>query len=63
VLRGGSPVAEFWSLTIEFLRAKIIDLNLATSEELDSARTLLGDPEFWDLSPAFIGAWGRRPPA
>jgi hypothetical protein len=63
VLRGGSAVAEFWSLTLEFLRSKITDRRLATGDELNSARALLADPGFWDLSPAFIGSWGRRPTA
>ena len=22
---------------------------------------LLADPDFWDLSPAFVAAWGRAP--
>jgi SAM-dependent methyltransferase len=60
VLRGGSPVAEFWSLTLQFLLPKILDMRLATSEEIDAACALLVDPVFWDLSPAFVGAWGRR---
>lgn len=59
VLRGGSPVAEFWSLSLELLRPRITEMQLATSEEIDAARTLLADPEFWDLSPAFVAAWGR----
>jgi hypothetical protein len=32
-----------------------------TDAELDAADELLDDPDFWDLSPAFVGAWGRRP--
>jgi SAM-dependent methyltransferase len=63
VLRGGSPVAEFWSLSLEFLRPKIIEMELATAQEIDRARALLADPEFWDLSPAFVGGWGRNPVA
>jgi SAM-dependent methyltransferase len=61
VLRGGSPVAEFWSLTLEFFGSQILDSGLLTGGELDAARELLADPGFWDLSPAFVGAWGRRP--
>ncbi len=56
----GSPVAEFWSLGLELLRPRITEMQLATGEEIDAARTLLADPEFWDLSPAFVAAWGRR---
>jgi len=61
VLQGGSPVAEFWSLTVEFLRPRIVALGLLTDAEVDAARALLADPAFWDLSPAFVGAWGRAP--
>lgn len=63
VLRGGSPVAEFWSLTIEFLRPRIVAAGDLSNGEIDDARALLADPAFWDLSPAFVGAWGRRPDA
>ena len=34
-------------------------MQLATGEEIDAARTLLADREFWDLSPALVAAWGR----
>jgi len=60
VLRGGSAIAEFWSLTIESLRKQTVDSGLITDQQIDDARALLADPEFWDLSPAFVGAWGRR---
>jgi SAM-dependent methyltransferase len=60
VLQGGSPVAEFWSLTLEFLRPVIVEHHLLDHERLDAAQALLADPAFWDLSPAFMGAWGRK---
>jgi hypothetical protein len=62
VLQGGSPVAEFWSLTLDFLQPRIVEHGLLGGAELDAARALLADPAFWDLSPAFVGAWGRKPP-
>lgn len=61
VVQGGSPVAEFWSLTLEYLRSGIVEYGHLSAEDLDATRALLADPEFWDLSPAFVGAWGRRP--
>ena len=61
VLHGGSPVAEFWSLTVEFLRPRIVALGLLDHAAIDAAQALLADPGFFDLSPAFVGAWGRRP--
>jgi hypothetical protein len=34
---------------------------LLTDSELDDAQSLLDDPEFWDLGPAWVAAWGKRP--
>lgn len=59
VLRGGDPTARFWSLTLETLRARIVDAGVSTSTALDEAQLLLDDPDFWDLAPAFVAAWGR----
>jgi SAM-dependent methyltransferase len=61
VLHGGSPTARFWSLTLETLRERIVAAGLSTADALDAAQRLLTDPEFWDLAPAFVAAWGRRP--
>jgi hypothetical protein len=61
VLRGGSPTARFWSLTLETLRERIVGGRLLSNRALDDAQQLLDDPEFWDLAPAFVAAWGRRP--
>lgn len=60
MMRGGSPVAEFWSLTIEFLRPQVVEAGLLADADIDSARAYLADSNFWDLSPAIVGAWGRR---
>jgi len=38
----------------------MIDAGLIAGAAIDAARALLADPEFWDLSPAFVGAWGRK---
>jgi len=61
VLRGGSPAARFWSQTLEHLRPRIVEAGLLSDAALDDARRLLADPEFWDLGPGFVAAWGRRP--
>jgi SAM-dependent methyltransferase len=61
VLQGGTPVARFWSLTLETLRARIIEAGLVSDAELDEARRLLADPEFWDLGAGWVAAWGKRP--
>jgi SAM-dependent methyltransferase len=61
VLRGGSPTARFWQLTLESLRSRIVAADLSTDGAIDEALRLLGDPELWDLAPAFVATWGRRP--
>ena len=59
-LQGGSDTARFWKLTLETLRERIVGARLSTDETIDAAQRLLDDPEFWDLAPAFVAAWGRR---
>jgi hypothetical protein len=61
VLQGGSPTARFWKLTLETLRERIVAAGLATGAAIDDAQHLLDDPDFWDLAPAFVATWGRRP--
>jgi len=61
VLQGGTPIARFWSLTLETLRTRIVDAGLLSDAALDEARRLLADPEFWDLGAGWIAAWGKRP--
>ena len=55
------PTAKFWSLTLETMRARIVDARVLTDTELDAAQALLADPEFWDLGPAWVATWGKRP--
>lgn len=61
VVQGGAPTARFWKLTLETLRERIVTADLSTDDALDAAQRLLDDPEFWDLAPAFVAAWGRAP--
>lgn len=60
-VQGGTPIARFWSLTMEALRQRVLDADLLEKEEIDYVQTLLTDPEFFDLGPAHLVAWGRRP--
>ena len=60
-VQGGTPTAKFWSLTLETLRERIVDARVLTDAELDDAQSLLADPEFWDLGPCWVAAWGNRP--
>ncbi|OSC42489.1 class I SAM-dependent methyltransferase [Mycobacterium decipiens] len=60
-IQGGTPMARFWSLTLEAVRPRILDAQLSCDEEINQAQRLLADPQFWDLGPGFLAAWGRRP--
>jgi SAM-dependent methyltransferase len=60
-VQGGTPIAKFWSLTLETVRPRLLDAKLIGDEEIDQAQRLLADPEFFDLGPGFLAAWGRRP--
>jgi hypothetical protein len=61
VLQGGTPVARFWSLTLETLRDRIVDAQLLSGARIDEAQALLADPSFWDFCAGWVAAWGRRP--
>jgi SAM-dependent methyltransferase len=61
VVQGGSPLARFWSLTLETLRKRIVEAGLLSDAAVTEAQRLLADPEFWDLGSGFVAACGRRP--
>ncbi|MEB3062488.1 class I SAM-dependent methyltransferase, partial [[Mycobacterium] zoologicum] len=60
-VQGGTPFAKFWSLTLEAVRPRLLNAKLIGNEEIDRAQHLLADPEFFDLGPGFLAAWGHRP--
>jgi 2-polyprenyl-3-methyl-5-hydroxy-6-metoxy-1,4-benzoquinol methylase len=53
--------ASCWSLTLEQLAPRIVELGLATRDTLDRAQSLLADPRFGDLGHGTLSVWGRRP--
>ena len=61
VLRGGTPIARFWGLTLETLRSRIVEAQLVSDAEINEAQRLLADPDFWDFGAGWVAAWGRRP--
>jgi SAM-dependent methyltransferase len=60
-LRGGSPMAEFFQLTDEQMRDKVISSGALSAERFDAGLALLDDPKFWAFAGAGIAVWGRRP--
>jgi ubiquinone/menaquinone biosynthesis C-methylase UbiE len=61
LLRGGSPMAEFFRLTGEQMRDKIISSGALPAERFDAGLALLDDPKFWAFAGAGIAVWGRQP--
>ena len=62
VFAGGTPAAQFWSLTAEQLRPRLVAAGLIAEGEIEAALAVLRDPQQWFLGPSMIAAWGRRPP-
>jgi 2-polyprenyl-3-methyl-5-hydroxy-6-metoxy-1,4-benzoquinol methylase len=60
-LQGGTPIAKFWIMTLQTLRDRILDAKLISADEINQAQQLLADPQFWDIGPGFLAAWGRCP--
>jgi len=61
VLQGGSPVAEFFRLTAEQMRDRVLASGALSEERLDQAIALLKDPDFWAFTDGMIAVWGQRP--
>lgn len=61
VIRGGSPLAEFYSLTATQMRERILESRDLSAVQLDEALELLKSPDFLGLGGAGIAVWGRRP--
>ena len=57
--RGGSPAAEFWSLTWLQMRDRIVATG-TPGQVVDAGRAALADHRRWLIGPATAGAWGRR---
>jgi 2-polyprenyl-3-methyl-5-hydroxy-6-metoxy-1,4-benzoquinol methylase len=62
IVRGGSPPAShFLRLTIEKLRAPLINGQRISEGELDEAVSILDDPRATVMFPLTVAAWGHRP--
>jgi hypothetical protein len=60
VLQGGSPIAEFFALTAEQMRERIIESGELSAKQLDAAFELLKSPDFWAFGGAGVAVWGQR---
>jgi SAM-dependent methyltransferase len=60
LVRGGSPMAWFMSLSVAQLTPVAVSRG-ADPAVLDAARADLDDPARWFHGPTMVAAWGRRP--
>jgi SAM-dependent methyltransferase len=63
LLQGGSPVAEFFTLTAEQMRDRLLTSGALTADKLDRALALLVSPDFWAFGGGGVSVWGQRPAA
>lgn len=61
VIQGGGPVAEFFSLTAEQMRERMVSSGAMSAERIDEALALLASPDFWAFGGGGIAMWGRKP--
>jgi SAM-dependent methyltransferase len=60
LLQGGSPVAEFFTLTAEQMRDRMVASGEIGEDTLDRALKLLASPEFWAFGGGGVSVWGRK---
>jgi 2-polyprenyl-3-methyl-5-hydroxy-6-metoxy-1,4-benzoquinol methylase len=61
LFRGGSAHAQFWSLTWQQVRDRVVAVG-EPAHVIDQGQADLGDQQRWFHGPAMVAAWGRRPP-
>ena len=61
VIQGGSPTAEFFSLTAEQMRERMIETGAQTGAQIDRAVALLASPDFWAFGGGGVAVWGQKP--
>jgi SAM-dependent methyltransferase len=61
ILNGGSPMAQFFQLSVFQVRDRIIGSGSVSAMQFDAAIALLEDPAFWAFGPAGVAVRGRKP--
>ncbi len=56
----GNASAQCWSLTLDQLTPRILELGLTTNVALARTQALLADPRFSDLGHGTLSVWGQR---
>jgi SAM-dependent methyltransferase len=60
-IRGGSPEAAFYELTLREVGDRLVAAGLLTAEGVAEALAFIAEPASRWLSTALVTAWGRRP--
>ncbi len=60
LLRGGGEVAEFFALTAEQMRDRMLQSKAIDEAQLGRALALLADPAFWAFGGGEVAVWGRK---
>jgi SAM-dependent methyltransferase len=61
LLQGGGEVAEFFALTAEQMRGRMLETQVIDEAGLDRALALLADRAFWAFGGGEVAVWGRKP--
>ena len=61
ILNGGSPMAEFFRLSVLQVRDRIVGSGGVSAAQFDAGIALLGDPEFWAFGPGGVAVKGQKP--
>jgi SAM-dependent methyltransferase len=61
MLHGGGANSRWLRLSIERVRAHMVDAGTVSNTEIEEALALLDDPAFAAMSPLTMAVWGRRP--
>jgi 2-polyprenyl-3-methyl-5-hydroxy-6-metoxy-1,4-benzoquinol methylase len=60
LLQGGGEVAEFFALTAEQMRDRMLESHAIDEAKLGRALALLADPAFWAFGGGEVAVWGRK---
>ena len=60
LLQGGGEVAEFFALTAEQIRDRLLESQAIDEAKLGRALALLADPAFWAFGGGEVAVWGRK---
>jgi SAM-dependent methyltransferase len=59
-VQGGTDLARWYAMTIDAVRAGLVETGAVTSDELDETIAALGDPLLLEPGFTFVGVWGRK---